>query len=180
MRKISGVCAALAFVLFVAVAAWAQAPVKVPEAKITLVPPTGYTKMDRSKLPPAAQRAVVIYSGPTVSGFTSNMNVTLHTVPPGTKATPEAARHLGDSVKQANPSYKQVAVGSITVNGEKGAYLVFSFSLQNRLQNRPMQSKQVIFVRNGQAYDFCFLAASSAYAKQIAGFDKSVNSVKWQ
>jgi len=157
-------------------AAHAQAVVQVPEAKISLVAPTGYRKMERKDLPPQAQQAVLVYYGPVTDKFATNINLTIHPVPPGIKADAEAAGHLGDSIKETDPTYKQIATSTLAVNGEKGAYLVCSFTLQKRA----LQAKQVIFVHNGRAYDFCFMASPSAYAKQVGAFDKMVASVKWQ
>ena len=141
-------------------------------AKLSVAPIPGYKKA------PATQdkRATFVYVGPKVGKFVSNVNLVTQPAPPGLTADVKAAESLGEGIKRAFPQYKKLGTGTLTVGGEKAAFISGAFSGKGV----SVSNKQVIVVHGGQGYIFTFTADAAAYPKQVAAFDKMVQSVKWQ
>jgi len=156
-------------------AARAQATVKVPEAKLTLVVPTGYQLKKGKDIPGLNKDIVFVCQGPKTDGFVTNANLVLQPAPPGTKADVPSAIQLGSGIKRTQSAYKEVDSGLLTIDGEKAAFHSSTFTVQNHV----VHLKQVLVLRGGQMYVLSFGAIASAYAKQVVAFDKMLASIKW-
>lgn len=175
--------------LLAAPGAWAQAPaartvdavadgqrVAVAEAGLSVASPPGYRFIARKDLPAGLQPAVFVFVGPTTGQVATNINLVVQNNQPPAKADAAAAEQLGDTIKKSEPVYKKDGTGTLTVGGEKAAYLLGTYAFPKA----PMQNKQVLVIHNNKQYVFTFTCAFSVFAKQVGAFDAMLASLKWQ
>ncbi len=150
--------------------------VVVAEAGLSVAAPPGYRFIARKELPASLQPAVFVFVGPTTGQVATNINLVVQNNQPPAKADTAAAEQLGDTLKKSEPVYKKDGTGTLTVGGEKAAYLLGTYAFPKA----PMQNKQVLVIHNNKQYVFTFTCAASVFAKQVGAFDALLASLKWQ
>ena len=171
---------AASFCLITSCPAHAQKPaaaqtgsrIRIAKMPVSLVFPPGYKPMTTS----AAPSDTPLFGGPKMGGFTPNISVVAQGNVGELKMDAATAKALGPVVVRGKPNYTFLSSGTTSAGGEAAMFLVIT----NNLKTVVAKSKQVYARHNNSVYIFTFTTTEAAYPKQVAAFDKTIASVKWQ
>jgi hypothetical protein len=125
-------------------------------------PPPGWTVTEPSY-------AAVLFTGPTDSGFTVNINIQVETT---TMTLDQYKTASKQALQDAFDNLHIISEGSRTINGVNAYEVVYNFTYASVTA----QQKQVWLIANGKAYIVVYTAVPSTYSTYLPLFETSVQT----